>query len=75
MTTPRPRRRPRPVDVSSLIWGLVFLLSAALGLTAGFGIPIAWHIVQVAAPLTLIALGGLGLWLNRRNSIHRRDTP
>ncbi|MBO1031527.1 hypothetical protein IPV09_09285 [Tessaracoccus sp. SD287] len=64
MTTPTPAR-PRTVDASALIWGLIFLAAATLGLVRGLGQPVNWQLVGILAPVALIALGVLGLTLNR----------
>lgn len=57
-------------DVLTLIIGLVLtgFAAAALILTMLGGI--AWAIAQIAAPLTLIAIGVIGIVFS-----HRRDRP
>jgi hypothetical protein len=55
----------RRLDASSLIWGLLFLLIAGLGLWVAVGGPIDWHLITISAPVVLIALGLLGLLLSR----------
>lgn len=54
------------IDVPALLLGLLFITVAALGLARGLGASINWHTVWLAAPAVLIALGGLGLVLNRK---------
>lgn len=53
------------VDGSALIWGLIFLATATLGLIRGLGFAIDWPLVGIITPVALIALGITGLALNR----------
>ena len=68
MSTARgPRARPT-FDTSAFIWGLIFLAVASLGLLRGLGHAIDWQVVGIVAPIALIALGLLGLAINRFHS-------
>ena len=58
------------IDIPALLLGLLFTSIAALGLARGLGAPINWNTVWLAAPAVLIALGALGLVLNRKPSRH-----
>lgn len=53
-------------DVASLVIGLVALLVAGLGLWMALGV-VNWSWVGVAAPLSLVALGLLGLFASRKS--------
>lgn len=59
------RRRP---DVTALVLGLLFTLIAAGALFVAFGGPVNGDLVKVAVPLVLVAVGGLGLLLSRKNA-------
>lgn len=56
----------RRIDVSSLIWGLLFLAVACAAAWIGTGHRISWGVVRWAGPAFLICLGVLGLVLSRR---------
>ena len=56
---------PRP-DAASLVIGLVSLLVAGLGLWMALG-AVNWSWVGVAAPLSLVAFGLLGLFASRKS--------
>ncbi len=56
---------PRP-DAASLVIGLVSLLVAGLGLWMALGV-VNWSWVGVAAPLSLVAFGLLGLFASRKS--------
>ena len=64
MNTPEGTQH-RSIDASALIWGLIFLATATLGLIRGLGQPIDWQLVGILTPIALIALGVVGLALNR----------
>ncbi|MGA4508995.1 hypothetical protein ACQB6R_10740 [Propionibacteriaceae bacterium G1746] len=68
MTAHRNQNQHYRVDANSLIWGVILLGVATIGLVRSFGVAINWQVVQVAAPLVLIALGALGLVINRHQS-------
>jgi hypothetical protein len=55
------RNRVRP---GQLLLGIVVTLVACLALWQSFG-QIDWGAVAIAAPFTLVILGGLGLFLSR----------
>jgi hypothetical protein len=61
------RRARRRIDVSSLIWGLLFLTIAAAALWIATGHELRWAFVRVAAPVHLVCLGILGVVLSRRH--------
>lgn len=68
MTRPHgPSARPT-FDTSAFIWGLIFLAAASIGLLRGLGHTIDWQVVGILAPIALIALGLLGLAINRFHS-------
>ena len=60
-----PQRRRRTIDASALIWGLILLAGATLGIIRGLGHAIDWQVVWIITPIALIALGITGLVLNR----------
>ncbi len=59
-------RSTAPLDVASLILGLLMVVVAAGGLWLTFVGPLPWNLVRTAAPLVLIAVGAVGLLLTRR---------
>ncbi|WP_203569127.1 hypothetical protein [Aestuariimicrobium ganziense] len=64
------------LDSASLVWGLIFLALAAFGLWVGTGNQVNWARVSIVAPLLLIAVGVLGLVLQRSSSrSSRRKNP
>lgn len=65
MSTEPRRDNARRADISSLVWGLIFSLVAALGIWRGLGHGVDWRMVTHLAPLALMAVGALGLLLNR----------
>lgn len=69
----RKKTARRTIDASALIWGLIFLTTATLGLIRGLGHTIDWPLVGIIAPIALIALGITGLALNRFHT--REDSP
>ncbi|MFT3875426.1 MAG: hypothetical protein QM708_03205 [Propioniciclava sp.] len=58
--------RPR-TDVVALVSGLLACVLAVLGLWAAFG-TVAWSSVAVAAPISLVAVGLIGLIASREKS-------
>ena len=58
-------RRP---DAVSLILGLLTTAVALCGLWLSFGGTIDWSTVKIVAPLTLVAIGVVGLAASRPNS-------
>ncbi len=64
--TARPEQR-RHLDVSSLLWGIVFALIAGIAGWMALGHHVDWSALRFTAPLVLIALGILGLVLSRPN--------
>lgn len=68
VSTAQVSRRRRRLDVSSLIWGLLFLAVAASALWVGSGRSLPWQVVRLGAPAFLICLGILGVVLSRRHS-------
>lgn len=63
MSTPRQARRT--VDVSSLLWGVVFACVAGIAVWTALGHDVNWEVFRFIAPLLLIGLGILGLILSR----------
>ncbi|MGJ6981322.1 hypothetical protein ACSDQ9_12465 [Aestuariimicrobium soli] len=61
------RDSTRRLDVSSLVWGLLFLGIAATAVWVGSGHRLSWEVVRWAAPAFLICLGILGVVLSRRH--------
>ena len=59
----------RSIDTSALIWALIFLSTATLGLVRGLGYPINWQLVGIVTPIALIALGIVGLAINRFHTV------
>jgi hypothetical protein len=58
----------RPLDVVALLLGLL-LTSVALGsLWQTFVGSLNWHLIKVAAPLGLVAIGVVGLALSRNRA-------
>lgn len=57
----------RRVDVVALIAGLLLTAVAGCSLWVSFGGSIDWRLVRVAAPLSLVVVGVLGLSLSRRS--------
>lgn len=55
----------RRFDVVALLVGVVCCTTALLAVLILTGRQIDWGIVQVAAPITLVAIGVLGLVLDR----------
>lgn len=64
MTTPRPS--PEPLDVVSLVFGLLMVGLATTALWLAFTGSLDWSLLKTAAPLVLVAVGALGLVLTRR---------
>lgn len=58
----------------SFIWGLLFLVAAGLGAGEALGADIPWQSAGWWAPSVLIALGALGLALDRAQHRKRRRT-
>ncbi|HHU38955.1 MAG TPA: hypothetical protein GXZ45_06735 [Propionibacterium sp.] len=54
-------------DVVALVVGLVAIALAALGLWAGFGV-VNWATVAIAAPVSLVVFGLIGLFASRGKS-------
>lgn len=54
----------RSPDVTSLVVGLLLLVLAGLGLWMSFGV-VNWAWVGVGAPLAVVLVGLLGLFLSR----------
>lgn len=55
---------PRPANPASLIFGLLGLMLGGVALWNAFGV-IDWNLLRVIAPLSLVAVGVLGLTLSR----------
>lgn len=55
----------RRLDVVALVFGLLLTALGAASLWATFGGPFDWRLLQVAAPVTLVAVGALGLVMSR----------
>lgn len=55
----------RDLDVSSLLWGVVFACIAGIAGWTAFGNDVNWQVLRFIAPLLLIGLGILGLILSR----------
>jgi len=55
----------RRTDVMGLTVGLLFLLIAGVGLWSAFG-SIDWTALGIALPLALVAIGVVGLDVDRR---------
>lgn len=53
------------LDVTSLLWGLIFAPVAATAIWYGLGNPLDWQLIGWGAPLALVVLGVLGLALDR----------
>lgn len=58
--------KPR-TDVVALVVGLLAVALAVLGLWAAFGV-VNWAAVAVAAPVSLVAFGLVGLFASRGKS-------
>lgn len=58
----------RRVDVVALVFGLLLLGVSGLSLWASFGGRIDWSMLKIAAPLSLVVVGILGLALSRNRS-------
>jgi hypothetical protein len=58
----------RRVDVVALVLGIVLTAVAALSLWSTFVGSINWGIVQIVAPLGLVATGIIGLALSRHRT-------
>lgn len=58
----------RRFDVSGLIFGILFVLFAAGALFVAFGGSLGGPLLRVAIPLVLVAVGGLGVVLSRKNA-------
>jgi hypothetical protein len=58
----------RRVDVVALVLGIVLTAVAALSLWSTLVGSINWSIVQIVAPLLLVATGVVGLALSRNRS-------
>ncbi|HZA32708.1 MAG TPA: hypothetical protein VE462_14450 [Propionibacteriaceae bacterium] len=58
----------RRVDVVALVLGIVLTAVAALSLWAALVGSINWGIVQIVAPLGLVATGIVGLALSRNRT-------
>lgn len=58
----------RPVDVLALLVGLVLTALAVASLWSTFFGSLNWHLIQIAAPLGLVAIGVIGLALSRNRS-------
>lgn len=58
----------RGVDVVALISGLLLTSVAGCSLWLIFGGSIDWQLLRIAAPLTLVVVGVLGLALSRNRS-------
>ncbi len=58
--------KPR-TDVVALVVGLVVVALGALGLWAAFGV-VNWSAVAIAAPISLVAFGLVGLLASRSKS-------
>ncbi len=54
----------RPANPASLIVGLLGLMLGGVALWNAFGV-IDWNLLRVIAPLSLVAVGVLGLTLSR----------
>lgn len=59
---------PRRLDVTGLILGILFVLIAAGALFVAFGGTLRGDLLKVAVPLVLVAVGGLGVVLSRKNA-------
>jgi hypothetical protein len=58
----------RSVDVFALLVGLLLTALAAGSLWSTFVGALNWHLIKIAAPLGLVAIGILGLALSRNRS-------
>lgn len=58
--------RPR-TDVTALVAGLLACTLAGLGLWGAFGV-IAWSVVAVVAPVSLVVVGVIGLLASRERT-------
>ena len=61
-----PRRSRGPLDVVSLVFGLLMVGIATTALWSAVTGSLDWSLLKTAAPLVLVAVGALGLVLNRR---------
>lgn len=59
------RTKRRPLDVSSLVWGLFFLMLAMLGGWVAIRGFVNWAVIRITGPLILIVIGIIGLRLSR----------
>lgn len=57
----------RPANPASLIVGLLGLMLGGVALWNAFGV-IDWNLLRVIAPLSLVAVGVLGLTLSRHRT-------
>lgn len=64
-------RGNRSVDPGAFIWGLLFAMTAGLGIALGLGIHPPWHHLIVIGPLILVAVGALALVLTITTKGHR----
>lgn len=58
----------RTYDVVALIFGVLLSCLAVGSLWLSFVGPINWHVIQIIAPLGLVAVGVVGLALSRNRS-------
>ena len=58
----------RRVDVVALLVGVMFTALAAASLWSTFFGSLDWHLIKIAAPLGLVAIGVVGLALSRNRS-------
>lgn len=58
----------RPVDVVSLLMGLLLTTIAGVVLWLTFVGPLNWSLVKVAAPFGLVVAGVIGLALSRNRT-------
>jgi hypothetical protein len=56
------------VDVVALVAGLLFTAVASASLWLAFTGSIRWDLLKVAAPLTLVVVGVIGLALSRNRT-------
>lgn len=54
----------RKIDLAALVLGLIFAEVAIVALWNAFG-AVDWRLLGIAAPLTLVVIGGIGLILSR----------
>jgi hypothetical protein len=64
MTSPRPTREP--LDVVSMVFGLLMVGMATAALWLAFTGSLDWNLLKTAAPFALVGVGALGLVLTRR---------